>query len=125
MVFYTLTRGLFQRWESRAAERPAATSGAVPTLSRPGGVGPAKPLTGGVNERSADMPQAEGRGGMHAVTVPSGAGRGAVLWKWARGGGLWSRGGTGFQYGPHAESAGCVPQASAPTSALLMVFLHP
>lgn len=55
---------------------------------------------GGVNERSAGTPRAAGRGGMHALTVPSGAGRGAVLCTRARGGGSCSRGGTGCRYGP-------------------------
>lgn len=50
VVFCTLTWGSSQRVPSRAADWPAGTTGALPTLSRPGGVGPAKPLTGEVNE---------------------------------------------------------------------------
>ena len=50
VVFCTLTRGSLRRVQSRAADWPAGTTGALPTLSRPGGVGPAKALMGEVNE---------------------------------------------------------------------------
>lgn len=101
-----------------------------PRLSRPGGVGPAKPLTaGGWKKQSADTPQAEGRSG-HA--------RGKFLQEQSTGlcsGTLHKKvhapvEGTGCPYrqqaGPHGRVCWLRAQKPGlPPSALLTMFLHP
>lgn len=127
----TIARGSFQRWESRAAQRPARPTGALPASAGLGESGrPIRSRRRGERNNRQTYHKQKAALVTHAATVSSGAERGAVLWNRTREGGSRSHGGDWLPIrapgrAPRQGLLAACSKAGLPPSALLTTLLHP